>query len=109
MVLLNLLKVLLGLSIKLDLGNKKVFFFLDYISGGRMSDLVKDGKGTTTVDFFIEMARRKMDNGSDTAVNVIFDSKNIIGRVVSVGVDVIQVKTASGERRIKVSDILDMN
>ena len=73
-----------------------------------MEDLIKDGSEATSRDFYLEMARRKMDHGSDVIVNVM-SGHSIYGRILSVGFTNFMVKTKEGVKSIAIDDILDMN
>ena len=73
-----------------------------------MQDLVKDGRGATTVDFFLEKARIKMDTNSQAIINRM-SGASVSGDVLSVGMESIKLRTSDGDLKVLVSDILDMS
>ncbi len=72
-----------------------------------MNELLKDGSGVTSVDYYLEAARRKMDSKSDVIANTSMGTYS--GKVVSVGMNGFTIKTESGLKVISTDNILDIN
>ena len=72
-----------------------------------MNELIKDGSGVTSADFYIEAARRKMDSKSDAIVSTSMGTYS--GKIVSVGMNSFTIKSGSGLKVISMDNILDIN